>query len=50
MKSDELEKAPKKFGPVAVRALAMGAQSIGAIAAGALAIGAVTLEIGRAHV
>src|ERR1700757_1592828 len=43
MKSDELEEAPKRFGPVAVRALAVGAQSIGAIAAGALAIGAVTL-------
>ena len=45
MKSDQLEEAPKKFGPVAIRALAICAQSIGAIAAGALAIGAVTLGV-----
>ena len=45
MNSNEIEEAPKKFGPVAIRALAVGAQSIGAIAAGAIAIGAVTLGL-----
>ena|ERR1043166_2401348 len=43
MKSKAIEETNGKFGPVAIRALAVGAQSIGAIAAGALAIGAVTL-------
>ena len=45
MKSNEIEETGGKFGPVAIRALAVGAQSMGAIAACALAIGAVTLGI-----
>jgi hypothetical protein len=58
MKAKEIEEARGKFGPVAVRALAVGAQSIGAAAAGAIAISALTvgfiaigrLVIGRAKI
>ena len=45
MKSNDTDEAGGRFGPVAIRALAVGAQSIGAIAAGAFAIGAVTLGV-----
>ena len=58
MKSKEIEEIQGSFGPVALRALAVGAQSIGAIAVGAVALSAVAigfiaigrLVIGRAKI
>ena len=43
MKSDEIEEIRGAFGPVAIRALAVGAQSIGAIAVGAVALSAIAI-------
>ena len=58
MKSNEIDEIQGSFGPVAIRALAVGAQSIGAIAVGAIALSAVAigfiaigrLVIGRAKI
>src|SRR6185503_16686323 len=50
MKSNEIEDIRGSFGPVAIRALAVGAQSVGAIAVGAVALSAVAIgfiAIGR---
>ena len=43
MKSNEIEEIQGSFGPIALRALAVGAQSIGAIAVGAVALSAVAI-------
>jgi len=43
MKSNEIDEIQGSFGPVAIRALAVGAQSIGAIAIGAVALSAVAI-------
>ena len=42
MKSNDIEEAGGRFGPVAIRVLAVGAQSIGTIAVGAIAVGALS--------
>ena len=50
MKSNEIEETRGTIGPIAIRALAVGAQSIGAIAVGAVALSAVAIgfiAIGR---
>ena len=43
MKSNEIEEVRGQFGPIAIRALAVGAQSIGAVAVGAIAVSALAL-------